>query len=380
MDSPNTVANLGTPLGADLGSIERQLAAFWRSASAQPDEPAVIKACSSNLIVITPGRQQAEALPPVLADVAEWHPCRSLVAFQEAPVAGSDSLPMQGWILVQCRSQVGGGPQVCSEVITIGARRESAGDLSNTLVSLLVPDLPVFLYWRSPRAADWLLVETLSRFTDLLLIDSDASPSRPEDRARVLGLFTKAPKPVGIRDLSWSRLTAWRDLIAQFFDSRAALSQLKELVELEISFRRASAESWPGYVFLLAGWLTSRLGWQQASVERKADESVFHMRGDSGEVVVRLTRAPERTKHGGLKLVRFLTRNGSSFSVTRADENSCLSSVVVVPSMKPVVHTVPCPSLREADLLIGELSLQGEDTGFRAALAAAMALEKDIRY
>ncbi len=99
MDSSKTAPNLGTPLGAELGSIERQLAAFWRTASAQSAEPAVIRACSSNLIVITPDRAQAETLPPVLADVAEWHPCRSLVAFQDLAATDSYSPPLQGWIL-----------------------------------------------------------------------------------------------------------------------------------------------------------------------------------------------------------------------------------------------------------------------------------------
>jgi len=52
-------------------------------------------------------------------------------------------------ISAQCSVPFAGGPQVCSEVITVAARSSATSGLLNTLVSLLIPDLPVFIYWRS---------------------------------------------------------------------------------------------------------------------------------------------------------------------------------------------------------------------------------------
>jgi hypothetical protein len=154
---------------------------------------------------------------------------------------------------------------------------------------------------------------------------------------------------------------------------------LKDLSEVEVCFHASPSESWPGYVFLLAGWLSSRLAWRRTAEEQSEDASIFHMRGAGGDILLRLIRLPESLRRTGLRSVKFSTRNGASFSVDRHDEDSCLSSVVTLPGAEPVVHTVPCPSLGEADLLIGELSLQGEDVGFRAAFEAAMDLEQSLK-
>lgn len=380
MDHSETMGNLGTPLGADLGAIERELAEFWGAASQDPSEPAALRACSCNFIVIVPEQTEAEALPPVLADVAEWHPCRSLVAFRELENADAGLPPVRAWMRVQCRRQLGGGPQVCSEVITLGVKREAAAGLADTLISLLVPDLPVFLYWRSPRGADRGLIETISRFADLLIVDSQRPLTDMRNREQVMELLTGAARGAEIRDLSWSRLTAWRDLIAQFFDARPARSLLKELAEVEIQRVPSSPGTVPVLALLLAGWLASRLDWQTASAERKEGEWICHMRGPGGEAMIRFLSTPADTTQTGIEAVTLKTRDGSSFSVVAHEEQACMTATAATPAGEPmVVHTVPRPSTSEADLLIGELSVLGEDTGFRAALGAALELERSFR-
>ena len=379
MHDSETVANLGIPLGADLSAIERELTEFWGTASQRAGETATIRACSCNLMVVVSGQAEAEALPPVLADVAEWHPCRSLVAFQGLQDAEPDSPPMRGWIRVQCRRQSGGWPQVCSEVITIGVRREAAGGLADTLASLLVPDLPVFLYWRSPRIADRDFVEALIRLADLLIVDSEQSPAEIHNGGQQLGILAPAPRRIAIRDLAWSRLTAWRDLIAQFFDTQASRSLLKELTEVEIQCVVSPRGGIPKIALLLAGWLASRLSWRTATAEQRHGEWISRMAGPDGDILIRFTSSPAGSTQGVIGAVTLRTRSGNLFSVSENREQACMTATATGPAAKPVMHTVPCLSTAEADLLVGELSLPGEDTGFQAALAAASALETSLR-
>jgi glucose-6-phosphate dehydrogenase assembly protein OpcA len=379
MDDSKTVENLGTPLGADLGAIERELTEFWSKASQQMGETAAIRACSCNLIILVSGQKEAEALPPIIADVAEWHPCRSLVAFREEENIPGNLPPMQGWIHVRCKSQLGGGPQVCSEMITIGVRRDAVAGLAHILISLLVPDLPVFLYWRHPRAADWTAMEALSRLSGLLILDSQTLHIDPQDREHVFGLLTGTPRGVEIRDLSWARLTAWRDLIAQFFDTQASRTLLKELAEVEIHRVPASRDSIPALGLLLAGWMASRLNWRIASAHKEEGEWRARMLGPDGEVVIRFISAPADSPEVGIEAVTLKTRGGATFSVTEDKERACMKATTSGPGTKPMVHTVPCQSTSEANLLIGELSLPDEDIGFQAALAAAREIESSFR-
>ena len=286
---------------------------------------------------------------------------------------------MQGWIRVQCRSESGGGLQVCSEVITVGSTHEAVAGLANALVSLLIADLPIFLYWRSPHLADWKLVETLARSANLLIVDSQTLPAVPRDYEQLLRLLTGAARAVEIRDLCWSRLTAWRDLIAQCFDTRDSSRLLKELVEIEICFIPAFRDRIAVPALLLAGWLASRLDWHQISAEQDPGERTAHLRGPGGAVAIRFVPPSEDPAHVGVQRVTLRTRNGSTFSVVQDAAGASLTASSTGPSAEVIVHTVPCPSTKEADLLGGELMLPGEDSGFAAALAAAQEIERSLR-
>lgn len=378
MDSSETMANLGTPLGADLGAIERRLSEFWQSAAKSGGDTAAIRACSCNLVVIVSDAREAESLPPVLADVAEWHPCRSLVAFQDAD-AGAGLPPMQGWMRVQCRPQMIAGPEVCSEVITIGARHDAVAGLADTLISLLIPDLPVYLYWRSPKAAVWHTVEILGRAANLLIVDSRRSLETSTDRERLLAVLTDGLPSVQVRDLSWSRLTAWRDLIAQFFDTPASRGLLGNITDVEIRRFPAPGPYIPVLAFLFAGWLISRLSWRILSMDKQGEEWRVRVQKPGGEALIRFVQAAETPGRTGIQAVTLSIDGEKSFSVVRDNERECMTATVTGRGVKPMVHIVPCPSTREADLLISELSLPGEDAGFQAALSTALELEARYR-
>ncbi len=377
MINSDTVANLGTPLGADLGDIERQLSAFWKDAGQYSD--AATRACSCNLIVIVSGREEAEAQPSMLADVAEWRPCRSIVAFQDVKRSVGEVLPLQGWIRVQCHPQPGGGPQVCSEVITLGGRHETAGGLVNAVVSLLVPDLPLYLYWRSRRADDWELVLALLHFSNVLIMNSGNPLADDGKRVSRNALLAAVPQGVATRDLSWAYLTEWRDLIAQFFDAQATRSFLGELAEVEISHVPTSLDQPPPLALLLAGWLASRLGWKSTSGTRTGTQWVWRLSGAGGDILLRITAGRAKERDEGIGAVSLITRRGDSFTIRRTDDQSRMIATAVVVGSQPIVHTVPCQPMREADLLIGELAVSGEDLGFRSAFAAALDLEQQLR-
>src|SRR5207253_11467476 len=123
---------------------------------------------------------------------------------------------------------------------------KAAGDLPNTLVSLLVPDLPAFVYWRSFKSLDQELVNRIAHFSDLLIVDSHASKEDLENRERLLELLRNPPAGISIRDLNWSRLTAWRDLVALFFAGPSILRGVWEISEFAICHAIVARGSVPG--------------------------------------------------------------------------------------------------------------------------------------
>jgi glucose-6-phosphate dehydrogenase assembly protein OpcA len=368
-------SNLGIPVAVDAAVIEQELTSLWKSEG--ENERGAIRACSCNLVVIAHDRQESELLPELLARVAEWHPCRSLIAYQEeeetqgeAPAGDSG---MRAWIRAHCLVSTAGGSPTCCETVTVGARGSSVADLPNILVSLLVPDLPVFIYWRSFRPEDQELAEKMAYSSDLLIVD-DA-----HNRERFLTLLTHAPKGLGVRDLNWSRLTAWRDLITQFFDPPALRRYAREISEVEIIRSVASPANIPTRTLLLTGWLATRLNWRRTSARRQDGQWISHWNGPSGEAVVRFTGIPaERNQAPGISSIILRTRTGPSFTVVREKGSSCITASTE--GLGPVlVHSVIEDAQDEAWLLIRELSLAGHDQGFRQALAEALALERSFR-
>ncbi len=375
------IVNLGIPVPVDIATIEQELRALWKSASQSESEGAVIRACSCNLVVFAQDRAEAQVILPVLARVAEWHPSRSIIVYRESDEesVGHPQTPhVHAWISAQCSTPLAGGQQICSETISLAARTNAISDLLNTLVSLLVPDLPVFLYWRSFRASDLELVERMARLAQLLIVDSHASKDDPQNRVRLLELLTTLAAQIAVRDLNWARLTAWRDLVAQFFDAPEVRREAREIAELEIFRDISDRGSVPTRTLLLTGWLASRLNWQRLSTERAGDRWTSHWRSNGGEVLVHFTgNLAESDETPGISSLVLRTRSGASFSAVREKGSSCIRATSKVKESE-LAHSVPQESMDEAMLLVRELSILGKDAGFQSALAEALALEKSF--
>jgi glucose-6-phosphate dehydrogenase assembly protein OpcA len=377
MKETNTPSNLGVPIAVDVDAIEQKLTGLWKSASQSGNESAVMRACSCNVVVVVRDGQEAESLPDILAKVAEWHPCRSLIAYRHANGTGvSNSPSMSAWLRVVCSMAVAGGPQVCCETITVASGGNAIAILSNTLVSLLIPDLPVFLYWRSFKTPEQPLVGNLAQFCDVLIVDSHESKDDPANREYLLEFLTALPNKAAVRDLNWSRLTAWRDLIAQFFDPPAYRHYAREISEVEVCRAVAAPGNIPTRALLLTGWLASRLQWQLISAERNLDLWVSRWKSPTGDVIVRFTgESGDKELKPGIASVRLRTRSGASFAVAQERGAACTTATSEAQG-STLHHSVPRESDDEAVLLIQELSVTGEDTGFKLALKETLALER----
>jgi glucose-6-phosphate dehydrogenase assembly protein OpcA len=135
---------------------------------------------------------------------------------------------------------------------------------SSAVAPLLVPDVPVFLWWKDiPNYGDRLFAR-LTGMADRVVIDS-ASFDRPhEDLRRLAGLLVGGR--LRLSDLNWGRLTSWRALVAGFWDVadyRASLARIEKIV-IEYDPPDRSHDEIAPKALLALGWIASRLGWEVA--------------------------------------------------------------------------------------------------------------------
>ncbi len=272
-----------------------------------------------------------------------------------------------------------GGPQVCSEVVTVAARSSATSDLLNTIVSLLVPDLPVFIYWRSFQEQDRIPVQHLARFASILVVDSHATKDDPASRQRLLELLLEPPEGLAVRDLNWARLNAWRDMVTQFFDHPAFRHEAHQISEIVIERDIGAHGNVPTRTLLLTGWLASRLGWNLVSAERSSDHWISRWTGRSGGVIVRFTgHSSTADEQPGISTIQLRTRSGITFQVVRAQGAAHLLATATGKEPE-LIHSVVQESMDEATLLVRELALSGRDESFQSALAQAVALERKFQ-
>ncbi|MBA3804415.1 MAG: glucose-6-phosphate dehydrogenase assembly protein OpcA [Acidobacteria bacterium] len=265
----------------DVQSVEQELNELWKQNTGEQDleeDGAVMRARVLNLLVYVQSETALEEVNELLNEITSAHPCRVIVMLAEAT---SEDQDIDMFVSAHCLSQAdGGGKNLCGEQVTLKARGRFTVELPSAAVPLLVPDLPIFLWWRTaPRLQDQTFAN-LARAADRVVIDS-ADFVRPyDDMLELAGLLLSRRKEhAAISDLNWARLTSWRTLLASFYDVeeyRASLNGL-DRVRIEYVPHDLAPEAVAPKALILAGWLASRLGWSAVAEQfLTKDESGAH--------------------------------------------------------------------------------------------------------
>lgn len=369
MTAPTASAPLDEPRTVDLRSIEHELSELWKQAHAVHSD-SVTRVCVLNLVVGLTDDTIFNQVTNVVSQLTARHPNRAIVA-NIAPDAGESAI--DAWVQAHCQLQGTGGQQVCCEQITVNARGGATAQVPGVVLPLLVPDVPVMLWW--PRGAPFNapFFERLCSFADRVIIDSATFDATQYTDA----LVTLLDHGHAVSDLIWGRLTSWRELTAQFFDAPATQPHLAQITQVEIDYTdREGAASSRIPALLLIGWLASRLGWTLRGPARAQDATTTfalqHSDGPAIEVVLRAVAARDESDHHLSALT--LTSAGGRFSITRGENDDWANAVSEIDGRAPLRRGVRLEQPDEAELLGEELRLLNHDQGYEAALRFTAAL------
>lgn len=364
INSTNTAA-LGERTHIDVRAIERELSQLWKQAAegeSGEKQRSVTRTCVLNLIVITGGGRVAERATEMIAKLTARHPNRAIV-ISAAPNSPKDQL--DAWVQAHCLLPSPGRSQVCGEQITIEARGAAVDRVPGAILPLLVPDVPVMLWWPRGEPFDDPRFARLADMVDRVIVDSATFDAPADGLRRMAGMLGTTR----VSDLSWSRLTPWRELTAQFFDTAAMAAHLAEITRVVVDYEvRAGAPDDRSQALLLLAWLASRLGWRQAAGAQGLT------RPDGQAVAVELRQA--EPKEDVLDRLAALTIEcqRARFSVARDSQPDCAVARSEVQGMPPLQRKVRLERLDEAGLLGEELQLRGRDETYEQTIRSAAAL------
>ncbi|HEY9786094.1 MAG TPA: glucose-6-phosphate dehydrogenase assembly protein OpcA [Candidatus Obscuribacterales bacterium] len=315
----------------DVGRIEKELKELWNAAAASDEKddgdqgkqrPSnVMRACSANVVLYSTDADAEVAGSDVLDEIAIQHPSRAILAISRK----SQARRIEAWVSARCHvADARALKQICSEQITVRYEGEGTKELASVVAPLVIPDLPVLLWWRAGDL-DRQHLEPFLRFIDRLVVDSRRAHDLPSFFNKLALLSAEfGAKPV-VSDVAWGRLFPWRNSIANAFQDGGGpltIASLKSISEVRICYAvkgdagtdaSASCEA-----LLLAAWLGSRLQWKVIGVELDDNGGLLKFDDRGRAVTVRLLALPcDRVSRGTV------------FSVTLSVETPVAKSVTV---------------------------------------------------
>ena len=369
----------GTPTSG-IDGIEHELARLRRSRGAFPRELGVPVARASVLNLVVFATREAHALRAArtIADLAVRHPSRAVVILADRErEAGISELDLY------CRLAGSGEKQPVSyEQILIRAHGDADARLASAVIPLLLPDLPVFLWWTGTPPLAAAHFEALLRLADRFIVDS-ADFARPDRTlSAIAAVARRGHDRYGVTDFNWTRLTAWRELTAQFFDVPAWRPFLEGVTGVRVGFAvdADGRKVHPSQALLFIGWLASRLGWR--AVERLAPSEagglLFALARDDGRLVRMRVRPrfEQGMNEGDLSGLRIQASAGgreAEFVIKRIKDTHASTSAVIG-GATVVARVVALRRPEVSDLLGEELTIARSDAIYEDALAALMTL------
>jgi glucose-6-phosphate dehydrogenase assembly protein OpcA len=170
---------------------------------------------------------------------------------------------------------------------------------------VIVSELPTMVW--APHGHDE-AVTALLHLTDVHLLDSDDRADAADGFARARDLLRSSY----VVDLAWLRTTPWRERLASSFDPPRRRRALGEITGVGVRHRAGACAS----ALLLAGWLSSRLGWEAGPLH-VGDDGVLagEATADGRTITVRIE--PVEQEAPGLAGVTISCPDGFSLSLDR---------------------------------------------------------------
>ena len=231
-----------------LGDVDTALARL--RAQAASEAPSMRTSVMTHIAWVP--AKWVEPARAALEGMAELHPSRTILLL---PEPRADDNRIDACAEVERWEVPDTDRGLVTEVVELTLRGSRAEAPASIVEPLLISDLPVFLRWRGEPPWGAPELEQLVDVTDRLIVDSNEWDGLPDPYARLAELFSRC----AASDIAWARTSRWRFHLATLWPEIAGVKTIR--------VRGTAAQAW-----LLCGWLRSRLGRDEISLEHDPAE------------------------------------------------------------------------------------------------------------
>lgn len=360
-----------TSIPADASRVEQELRHLWRHEAEKSSAGPVLCSRTLNLIVYCRNFADVQRATGLLDPIISNHPCRAIVVSPAPPESQED---IHTEVSASCLTSHAGNRYIGRELVSLAAKPSAHPRLASIVRALVLPDLPVFLWWRDVRSLGSELFRHLSDLAERIIVDSAGLEDLPADWPGVQALVQRPNQAVS--DLAWSRLTAWRQLIAQLFDGPARASYLRQLRRIVVEFGDESGKpNVSADALLLGTWLARQLGFKHprpVAPEGVPEQQTAAWELSSGDARLRVELRHGKRAGTGVTAV-FLTCNDGRavFAVSRTQDGKGLATRAELPGQAPMRRLVRIGDESPSRLVSSELEILGRDVLYEEVLRLA---------
>lgn len=301
--------------------------------------------------------------------LAAQNPCRVITL---CPTFGEDegvSAQVSAYCPVQ-KSQ--SSNLVCCEYITLRGTKEALERVGDLVNSLVVSDLPKFVWWKATPNPEQTLFQKLAMISSCLILDSSFYGDAESEIVKIQNLLDEHTNTA---DLNWYRLAPWQELTAEAFDPPERRMALTEVDRIGIDYEKGN----PAQALMFLGWLASRLDWQPTDYKNEGgdyDLKRVCFTNDSGrQIEAELAAIPVANQGevlGDLTGVRLESTNhdANCNTILCSETAGCMRMESGGSAQSSLVEEVTSLSDQRSDLLLEQqLQSWGEDVLFEESLA-----------
>ncbi|MEE3716492.1 glucose-6-phosphate dehydrogenase assembly protein OpcA [Tumidithrix elongata RA019] len=357
------VVSLQAPKDVSISQVELELSKIWQAYG----ENAAARATTFNLLIYEPEELTSLERMASIDAIASQSPCRVIDLL---PIHGEDE-GITAQVAAYCPIQKTRSSLVCGEYITLQGTKDAFNRVHALIADLIIPDLPVFLWWKDSPAPNTKMFERLINLSDRLIFDSAVFTDSETSLVKKHEMIHAGAQ---VADLNWQRLAPWQELTAQAFDPPDRRAAIWDVDGITIDYERGNSTQ----ALMFLGWIASRLDWkpvarfkeggdydiQRITFTGKNDlkveaELAAIPTADPGEVVGDLI---------GLRLTS-TNLNADACNVFCSESTGCMRMEAAGGAQACHIHQVTPLSDQSADTLMGQqLQRWGRDMLYEESL------------
>src|SRR3989304_3793924 len=206
MSTATLIPLIAAPRRVDVKAIDRELAELWRAAAAssEAERIALSRARTLTLVAYAPTPDAGARLAEVAARTCQRHPARTIILIADPAAAD-----LTAEVTAVCQVRRRNLKQICCEQVLIRTAPAAEARLPSLVRQVILPDMPVVLYWPGPPAAERLFRD-LGEIVDRVIVDTAAVPDGHGALLAAHTLAADRSSPAALSDLTGGRRTTGR--------------------------------------------------------------------------------------------------------------------------------------------------------------------------